>query len=136
MHPSISLEGGRDQNLHLFQIERFADNSGYRALLSIRSGSFGLFEHAFYFEALDQFLEDLKNVYSALAGSAVLKTAYEKSHIEVAATSLGHIQVSGLVQEHGSQSQEVRFGFTIDQTFLPDFIATVEAAAYATRRAA
>jgi hypothetical protein len=63
-----------EETLRLANVERYADGSGYRTLLEVRSRGFEV-TAPFYFEPhpLSQFLGDLVAMDHSLAGSARLK---------------------------------------------------------------
>ena len=114
---------------HFFRIsevERFADDSGFVGRISLRSGAFALHGHKFYFDALGSFLVELRRLYDTLSGRVELRAAWERNHLALAATSLGHVSVSGHFEFFDGESQRLEFGFATDQTYLPPLIQSLE----------
>jgi hypothetical protein len=107
-------------------LKRFSDGSGYSCSLSARSGVFGLHGYCFYFEDLERFFRDLRQLYHSLSGTARLQFRYEDPYIELTAVQFGHVRVHGYIVTYAPEREEFRFSFTADQTFLPPFIASVE----------
>lgn len=125
----IQLRTNRgDETLCLGNVERYADGSGYRTVLQVRSRGFEV-SAPFYFEPhpLNQFLEDLVAMDRSLSGSAKLKPLYEDPFIELTLTRRGSVVVKGEMFEHSEHSQHLRFEFETDQTVLKPLIDALRA---------
>jgi hypothetical protein len=123
---SIELHVAPEQFFRIDDVERFADGSGYVGRVSLRSGSFALHSHKFYFENLNGFLSQTRRLYETLSGTASIRQVYERNHISITATSCGHLCVAGHFAFFDGESQRLEFSFIGDQTFLPPFIRTLE----------
>jgi hypothetical protein len=126
---SIVLRAGPNQFLELSSVERFDDGSGYASRLSVGSLGLGRFTctgHPFYFSNLDEFAKNIAKAYELVAGKARLAHIFEKDFIEVEVLRGGQVMVTGLVIECGPPQQEMRFAFGCDQTFLPDFLCSLQ----------
>jgi hypothetical protein len=112
-----------DPLLALRGIQRFADGSGYRVVLEVRSRDYHV-RTPFYFESgpLAQFVDQLVAMDHSLKGSAKLKPLYEGHFIELALTHTGRVVVSGEVFEYSEHAQHLKFEFETDQTVLRPFI--------------
>lgn len=123
---SIEFHVAPEAFFRIDDVERFADGSGYVGRISLRSGSFALYSHRFYFDDLDGFLLQARRLYDTLSGTAELRHHYERNHLSISATARGHITVAGHFEFFDGESQQLQFGFSTDQTFLPAFIRTLE----------
>ena len=123
---AIELTVGPEQFFRVDEVERFSDGSGYVGRISVRSGSFALHAHKFYFENLEEFLSQVRRLYDTLSGSAELRQQWERNHLSISATSRGHIRLAGHFELFDGENQRLEFSFTSDQTFLPPFIASLE----------
>ena len=112
-----------DETLRLGNVERYADGSGYRTVLQVRSRGFEV-TVPFYFEPhpLNRFLEDLVAMDRSLSGSAKRKPLYEDALIELTLTHRGGVVVKGEMFEHSEHSQYLKFEFETDQTVLTPLI--------------
>jgi hypothetical protein len=126
--PSIELNVSASEYFRLSDVERFSDGSGFVGLVSLRSGAFCLHEHRFYFDGLDRFLTDVRNLYDSLSGSARLQTPYERDYFAVTAESPGQVNVTGHFELFLPKQNQLDFGFTTDQTFLPALISSLDTA--------
>ena len=125
---NIVFRAGPDQFIELSNVERFEDDSGYAARLSVGSiisGRFTCTGHPFYFDDLAGFTRSLQTAYERVQGKSRLAHAYEKDVIEVEVHSGGHVTVTGFIVEFGPPRQELRFGFDCDQTYLPEFLKSL-----------
>ena len=122
----IELVVGPDHFFRISGVERFADDSGFVGRISLRSGAFALHGHKFYFNDLGGFLAGVRRLYDTLSGRAELRAAWERDHLALAATSLGHVSVSGHFEFFDGGSQRLEFSFATDQTFLPPLIHSLE----------
>ena len=123
---SIELRVSPDQFFRIDEVNRFPDGSGYVGRISLRSGSFALHAHKFYFDDLDEFLSQARRLYETLSGTAQLRHPYERNHLSISATSRGHVSVGGHFEFFDGESQRLEFSFTTDQTYLPAFIRTLD----------
>ncbi len=123
---SIELHVAPEHFFHIDEVERFPDDSGYVGRISLRSGSFALHSHKFYFDDLDEFLSQSRHLYDSLSGTAQLRHPYERNQISITATTRGHISVAGHFEFFDGETQRLQFSFATDQTFLPAFIRTLE----------
>ena len=122
---SIELVVGHDHFFRISEVQRFADASGFVGRISLRSGAFALHGHKFYFDELGVFLAEVRRLYDTLSGRAELRAAWERNHLALAVTPLGHVSVSGHFEFFDGESQRLEFGFATDQTFLPPFIQSL-----------
>lgn len=128
MTSKSSIVFGAESGSHfkIASVERFADNSGWRGILNLRSGSFALIDHIFYFDELIPFQKHIKSIYTTLTGTASLRLRYETDVIELRASSRGHIKVKGHVEMIGEETNKLDFEFDLDQTFLSELISSVD----------
>jgi hypothetical protein len=121
----ITLANSSEDARLVFQnCHKFDDGSGYCVDLRMRSGDFQL-GTTFYFEdwPLKQFIEGLMKMNETLTGKATLKPMWEDDYIELAATTLGHIEIVGEFAQYGSFEQRLKFGLETDQTCLQPLIS-------------
>jgi len=123
---NVELKVSENEKISLSSFERFEDGSGCCSVVSVKSGKFSCSDIDIYFDDLKLFYEQLKSIYENLKGKAQLKFAYEDDHITFEATSLGHIEVTGLFKENGHFIQYMEFGFEFDQSYLPEFLQQLE----------
>lgn len=116
----------RDAQLVLDQIGRFADGSGYRCKLIVRSAGFAC-ERPFYFQEwnLREFLDNLDRMRTRLSGDAVLKQEHESDFVKLQVDGMGHVFVSGEV--HLVPTHLLKFEFRSDQTCLGSLIRDLKA---------
>ena len=112
--------------LELSQIERFDDGSGWRSRLTLRSHPFGCSDYDCYFNGLEQFAKKLRRMYESLSGTARLGQTYEQEYIEFSMHARGRLTVAGFLAVYGDNTQELKFSFGVDQSYLPPFIAAIE----------
>jgi hypothetical protein len=123
---SIEFNVADEQFFRIDDVERFPDGSGYVGRIFLRSGSFSLHSYKFYFDDLDEFLSQARQLYDTLSGTAHLRHPYERNHLSISATSRGNVSVAGHFELFDGETQRLQFSFTADQTFLPAFIRTLE----------
>jgi hypothetical protein len=105
-------------SLVLENVRRFADESGYGARVTVRSGAIsGEFTFSFEPFPLAQFLAAVEAMDQTLAGEALLKPMWEPDFIRLELTRQGAVLVSGEFQQMGG-AQLLRFSFKTDQTCL------------------
>ena len=107
----------------LVDLKRFADNSGYGALLRVQSRDFNA-EIPFYFEktCFEEFRQAVLALDKTLAGKAVLKPFYDPEFISLEMQKHGHLLVSGELFEHSETPQHLKFQFLSDQSQLKRLI--------------
>ena len=117
-----------DPAMGLRRVQRFADGSGFGALIVVRSRGF-VAERPFYVEpgALVGFLEAVGNMDRTLTGWALLKPFYEDDFIELTLDHAGHVRVRGELYEHSPPPQFLRFQFETDQACLAPLAADLRA---------
>jgi hypothetical protein len=120
----VELKVSESEVINLSSFQKFDDGSGWCVVVNIKSGHFSCSDVNLYFNDLNCFYRELKLIYENLKGSAQLKTNYEDNNISFKATSLGHIELTGMLRE-GNQS--FNFHFEFDQSYLPDFLQQIEA---------
>jgi hypothetical protein len=126
----ITIRLGSDESEHfrIASLEYFGDNSGWRGLLTMRSGSFAVINHTFYFDDLREFRDNVQIIYRDLAGTANLRPRYEEEYLEVSAMKRGHIKVKAHMAIYGDGTNRIDMEFHLDQTFLPELISSLEQA--------
>lgn len=125
---SITFSASHTEFIELSDIERFDDGSGYLATIRVGSGEFSCSGKKFFFDDLPQFFAALKKSYRDLSGHAELRPHYEDHFVRFEFTTRGRLTVSGLVLDYGPPGQKLQFSFEADQSYLPPFIASIEAA--------
>ena len=117
-----------DPALALRNVERFADGSGFGAILVVRSRGFGA-EQPFHVEPgpVLTFLEALERMDRTLTGSALLKPLYEGHFLELNLDSAGRVTVRGELHEYSALPQRLHFEFETDQTCLAALVADLRA---------
>jgi len=117
-----------DLCLALNAVQRFGDNSGYRAMLEVRSRGYQV-RAPFSFEPspLDQFILQLENMDRNLKGTARLKPMFEDHFIELTITNTGRVIVHGEIYDYSEHPQHLAFAFETDQTVLTPLIRDLKA---------
>ena len=117
-----------DPFLAMHAVQRFADDSGYRALLEVRSRGYQV-RAPFYFEpwSLEQFITHLEQMDRTLTGTAKLKPMFEDHFVELTLTNTGRVVVHGEVFEYSEHGQHITFEFETDQTVLKPLIDDLKA---------
>ena len=88
--------------------------------VKIISGRFS-FQGGFYFDNFSEFTSSIENMAEKLVGTAELKEDYKDQSICLEVSSLGHVLVSGVIEEYSSHAKKLNFGFKTDQTCLSSF---------------
>lgn len=111
--------------LELRDVKRSGPN--YSLYLIVRSGPFEV-NKSFWVEVevFEQFLEQLVEMDKTLRGKAILKPYFEPEYVRLEMLSGGHVLVSGELFAFDATSQQLQFGFQIDQTCLSPFIADLK----------
>jgi hypothetical protein len=109
--------------LRFTSLERFADGSGYRCTLFVRSRGFAC-ERPFYFDdsTFPAAIKALESMDSGRAGEALIKGEWDDDFIKFTSNALGHVFVSGALFEHSEMAQSLQFEFRTDQTVLRPLI--------------
>ena len=123
---TVTLGSEEGPHFSIAKVERFTDDSGWRGLLTIRSGSFALIGHSFYFDDLLPFRDQIRLIYRDLEGSATLRPRYEYDSLEVVAASRGHVVVRGHFETYTPETHKLDLEFVLDQTFLPPLISSLD----------
>jgi hypothetical protein len=121
----IELQTNRDSTvLRLVNVEKFADGSGYRCDLTLRSRGFSC-EHRFFFDedSLTVAIASLHSMIKGSPGKAIIKPSYEDEFLCFEMNRLGHVVVNGALYEHGELPQSLKFTFRTDQTVLAPLLA-------------
>ena len=92
----------------------------HQCVVRVQSGGFG-FEGNFYFDNYSRFTASVEQMAIENAGSAELREDYKEQAIKLEILKLGHVLVSGVIEQYGDHSQVLRFGFKTDQTCLAQF---------------
>lgn len=105
-----------------------ADGEGWiRTRIEVRNGSFyGSFETSFRDDELVAFRSELRAVYENLTGEACLRALDGCLSLDVAAAGRGAIDVSGSATDDPGTRRQLRFGFVIDQSFLPQALDALD----------
>ncbi len=121
---------GSDEAAHfcISSLECFGSDSGWRGLLTMRSGSYAAIDHTFYFDDLFEFRDRIRSIYENLDGTAILRSRYEHDCLEVTATSRGHIAIKGHFETYTPETNRIDLEFILDQTFLPRLISSLDRA--------
>lgn len=69
------------------------------------------------------FRSQLESLYKTLSGKANFDTIERQLQIECIGNERGGIDITGTVRDRVCEGNELRFGFDIDQTFLPNVIS-------------
>ena len=112
--------------IRIESIEQYDDGSGFCSDLSIQSGGFACLGRRFFFNDLMRFAKDMANLSKRLRGTATLGPDYEPDFVRFEATKLGHVIVSGDIEEHGEHQHLMKFSFETDQTYLHPFLESLE----------
>lgn len=88
--------------------------------VEIKSGAFG-FRGLFYFDNFSDFTASIEEMSVKITGNAELREDYKNQGIKLELSKLGHVSVTGTMEQHGGYSQVLSFGFKTDQTCLAQF---------------
>ena len=119
---------GSDESAHfsISSLKCFSDDFGWCGYLSMRSGSFALIDHMFYFDNLPDFRDQIRSIYKNLEGTATLRQRYENECLEVIATTRGHVTVKGHFETYTPEINRIDMEFILDQTYLPALISSLD----------
>ncbi|MEM9291918.1 MAG: hypothetical protein AAGD01_09575 [Acidobacteriota bacterium] len=106
-------------------VELFNASSG-RATLVVHSSGLQC-RRDFAFDNLEEFLASLQRIEAGIQDEAVLGENYSDEHLTLRLLSLGHIEVTGQIIDHGDVLQTLSFGFRTDQTILGPLTQALEA---------
>lgn len=73
-------------------------------------------------DELVSFREQLQELHRTLEGEAKLESLENWLILVATGDGLGHVEVTGAARDEPGMGNELRFGFTSDQTFLPEII--------------
>ena len=110
--------------LRLSDFERFDDGSGYRCNVDARSGEFGCFGKAFYFDDMPKVVAGLREAYQSLKGAVEMRQRYEHESLTFLSTVQGHFVAKGKLTDN--RDHELRFALEVDQTYIQPFLAALE----------
>ncbi|MGF1733584.1 WapI family immunity protein [Photobacterium kasasachensis] len=94
--------------------------SSFKCRVLVSSRGFGYCGQV-YFDNGQSFVEDIEKMAENIVGSAELIEDYHDHFVKFEVTKLGHVLVSGCFTEYGDFTQNLEFGFKIDQTCLVPF---------------
>ena len=111
-----------NDSLKLLVLSNFNGNQKqpYQCDLRIKSGAFG-FDGRFWFDNFLNFISAIDGMDEKLTGFAELKEDYKDQYIKLEMSNLGHVLVSGSIEQHSGITQSLEFGFRTDQTCLSTF---------------
>jgi hypothetical protein len=121
----ITLRVSPQDFIEISGVKKFSDGSGYTSRLAVGSWPFACSDHHFDFDNLPRFTKDITKAYERVRGKARLGHTYEKDFVEIEVHGDGHVAVGGSLIQHGPPSQELRFSFACDQTFLPELLRSL-----------
>ena len=108
--------GAADPSLSFLNCEKYEDNSGFGATISVCSSGFSARVFCGIDAwALEQFIIMLDECNSTLTGKAKLEPQFDHWFIELEVCTNGHVVVSGKLYQ---STQELSFEFQTDQTCL------------------
>lgn len=123
--PNVAaIEVSESEYLRLYDFERFDDGSGYKCQLDARSGEFGCFGKAFYFEDLPKVVTTLRVAFQSLKGAVEMRQRFEHESVTFLSTGQGHFTVKGKLTDY--KDHELRFALEVDQTYIGPFVAALE----------
>ena len=98
------------------------------ATISVRAGAFTASIDATLVTCdFPRFRRQIESFYNTLSGSANFDTIERQLQIECIGNERGGIAITGTVQDRVGDGNELRFGFDIDQTYLPKVISELHA---------
>ena len=106
--------------LELSEIE-VVSGSSIRCKLKIWSHGFG-YEGYVHFDEVSLFLKDLEKITTTLNGEAKIKEYQMDHYLKFTVTDLGHVFVSGYLNDYRNCIQNLKFEFETDQTSLLPFV--------------
>jgi hypothetical protein len=124
----IALGSDGGEYFSISSLEYLGADSGWRGLLRMRSGSFAVVDHTFYFDELLEFRDGIRAIYKDLNGTAILRQRYEPDCLEVTGKSFGHIAVKGHFETFTPEVNRIDVEFVLDQTYLPSLISCLDRA--------
>jgi hypothetical protein len=107
------------------KVVRFAEvckfrDGGYTCQLEVMSGGFSC-RRPFYFDdgSLNKAIGELETMLTGRPGKFLLKEVYELDWVGFELNDVGHVFVSGEINELADMRQQLQFWFRTDQTVLP-----------------
>jgi hypothetical protein len=119
-----AIEVSEVEYLRLSDFERFDDGSGYRCNVDARSGEFGCFGKAFYFDDMPKVVASLREAYESLKGTVEMRQRYEHESLTFLSTGQGHFVAKGKLTDN--RDHELRFALEVDQTYIQPFLVALE----------
>jgi len=119
-----AIEVSEVEYLRLSDFQRFADGSGYRCSVDARSGEFGCFGKAFYFDDMPKVVASLREAYQSLKGIVELRQRYEHESLTFLSSGQGHFIAKARLTDY--RDHELRFAIEVDQTYMQSFVAALE----------
>ena len=107
--------------LLLQDIELFADGSGAKSLLTVRSGHFECHAIPFYIDDPLRFCREVVRLHKTLKGRCRLGHQYEPEFIEFELGIRGQLRISGELTDYVNQ-QRMTLSLTVDQTYLQSLV--------------
>lgn len=104
--------------------KKFHDNSRITCKLYFKNKHFEVRNFDIYFdvELFKNYLPELKNIFENLEGELSIGYPYEDNIVHFKATTLGHIELTCNLNVFDSIAENVSIGFEIDQSYLNNFI--------------
>jgi hypothetical protein len=134
MSDSEILVGDRGASRVLIQVHGRIDASSLdywggnwlESTIEVAAGAFvGSFEAKLHAGDFDRFHERVRALYEALDGVADFDTVEDRLEVRLTGDGRGRIVVEGAARDL-SRRNELKFGFEIDQTYLPTIVRSVE----------
>lgn len=101
----------------------FYDDNWVNSAVSISAGGFtGQFAATFTTQDFVQFRAQLQPLFDTLIGQAQFNTLENQLEFTLVGNGRGGIDVTGCAIDHLGGENELRFGFSIDQTHLPQVL--------------
>jgi hypothetical protein len=98
------------------------------ATISVHAGAFSAAIDATLVTCdFPRFRRQLESLYKTLSGSAKFDTIERQLEIECVGNERGRIAITGRVQDRVVDGNELKFGFDINQTYLPRVISDLHA---------
>lgn len=100
--------------------------------ISVRVGAFrGTIRADLRTEELASFRSQLSAVYASLSGEARLVSMEEWIDLRVTGDGLGHFDVEATVRDQAGGGNALQFGLELDQTHIPEMLASLDRIALA-----
>jgi hypothetical protein len=133
---SVALVVGKPTSEYVrveFLRRAFPDAIAYRDMnwvsvrVEVRVGAFdGRVDGELFVTEVLRFRDELRHLYSALRGEAVLETMEGWLSLHLVGDGLGHVEVRGLLEDTPGTGNRLRFSIKLDQTELPPALDSLE----------